>query len=175
MAEMIRFEMVRRPAMRMIGKQVLVKAGDSNPVPALWSRCLMDGSLFTLESMRGWHAPSPLIDTSETYVGWMGNWRSKNVFLYLAGMLMKPNCPVPHGYEAIDLPASEMALAWMRGKQPELYGQESILKKRMDQAACRHGNWGMEVYTGARFHKRDENGDVILDLYYAVERQCEYA
>ncbi|HML46008.1 MAG TPA: hypothetical protein PKE04_04580 [Clostridia bacterium] len=175
MAEMIRFEMVRVPAMRMIGKQVLVKAGDENTVPSLWRRCLMDGSLFTLESMRSWHAASLLVDTTEAYVGWMGNWRSSDVYYYLAGMLMKPNCPVPHGYEAIDLPASEMALGWVRGKQPEVFGQEDALKKRIDQTAYRQGDWGMEVYAWSRFPNRDKNGEVILDLYYAVERQCEYA
>lgn len=169
MAKMVRFEIAQLPALRVVGKQVLVKVGDESPIEALWRCCGIDGSLDTLENMNRWHAASQLIDTQQAFVGWRGNWRARDVFCYVAGMLMLPDCPVPYGFDAVDIPACKIALSWVSGKGADVYGLEAAIISKINQAAHHPASWAMEAYVYSRFARTDAKGEPILDIYHAIE------
>lgn len=164
MSELIEFQTRQLPVMRVIGKPVYPKMDmKDNPIPAFWGKCFSENAFLILENLSQYHLDS-------AYVGFMCDWSDGNeVFTYLCGMLMTPDCPVPEGYVYRDFPASTAAVGWIRGPEKDNYKvahkltQEELEKQgyRVDKAA----KWCMELYNCPRFTEPKENGDVILDYY----------
>lgn len=161
-------------AARVIGKAAYYQGdAENNPLPAFWDQCLNDGTFTTLESMKE-HIVSP------DYVGWMGEYDpATGKFLYIAGMFMKPDAPVPEGYVYRDMPDCTMGIAWVKGREDDgqIYREgvdltlATLEKKgyRYDEAA----GYMVEVYTCERFVTPLNRGEkeVILDFYAPCKRK----
>ncbi|MFY9166475.1 MAG: GyrI-like domain-containing protein [Limnochordia bacterium] len=166
MPRLVHFEVKDLPQLCVVGKAIQVpKEMESNPIPALWHQCFDDGTFATLETLREYHV-------AEDYVGWIGDWGEES-FTYICGMLMKPEVPVPEGFEGRILPAGRAAVAWIKGQEAEVLfaahtvTMEALLGKgyEYDQAA----GWSMELYNCPRYTEPDAKGELILDYYIPVK------
>ena len=165
MAELIKFEKVELPALRVIGKPIVASMSDmsNNPIPAFWQSCFADGTLTRLEAMAE-HIHDP------SYVGCMCRWGGPDgTFTYIVGMLMKAGTPAPEGYDFEDMAAGSAAVGWIKGKEPAIYQVSHV---KTESAMEAQGlvmdpdrQWCMELYNCPRFTTPDENGDKILDYY----------
>jgi len=107
MAVLGKMEFFNLPPVRMIGKEVAHGYNCGNPVPELWDKCHQDGTLKVLESL------SPEM---AYYIGWMGDYNSETKrFVYIAGMFMPANTPVPDGFQYRDISACMVGMGFING------------------------------------------------------------
>jgi len=163
---LVNFEVKELPRLCVVGKAIQVQsAGQENPIPALWDRCFADGTFEVLEGLKEYHLGGD-------YVGWIGEWGPEG-FVYICGMLMQPEVPVPEGFSLRELPPGKVAVAWIKGQRAEVLlqahalAEEALLNQgyEYDPAAC----WSMEVYNCPRWTNPDEHGELILDYYIPVK------
>lgn len=109
----VSFEVQDFPAVRFIGKEVMV--GKKNPVPELWQTVLNDGTNALLQNLP--ERVSPKGDT----IGWMGEYNPKTKeFVYIAGILAQPDAIVPDGFAYRDIPECLMGIGWIQGNTSQL-------------------------------------------------------
>lgn len=90
-------------------------------------------------------------------------------FEYWIGCLMSLEDEVPEGYEFVDMPAGEIAVCYVYGKEDsgELYGvevhQECLSEWEKQGWLVSDDSWFMERYNCPRFTTPDEAGNIILD------------
>ena len=97
-------------------------------------------------------------------------------FEYWIGMLIAPQAEIPEGFEAVEIPAGELGVCYVYGKDEtgELFGMD------VHQACVRSweekgwkvsaDGWYLERYNCPRYTTPDEKGNVILD--YCAYMQC---
>ena len=94
-------------------------------------------------------------------------------FAYWIGYLFPPGTPVPDGFSSLDLPESDLGVAWIRGKCPDVFGLDphnaALAKLRENGMGNLRGNAGgentlvfFERYNPQRFQP-DEQGVFTLD------------
>jgi predicted transcriptional regulator YdeE len=168
MATIINLQFTEFKAARVIGKTIWGQVNpENNPLPAFWDQCLNDGTFTTLENMKEYVV-------IPDYIGWMGEYDpATGKFLYIVGMLMQPDAPVPEGYVYRDLPECTMGIAWIKGRESdgEIYREGMNLTLaalgekgyHYDDAA----GYAVEVYNYERFVIPMQQGEpeVVLDYY----------
>lgn len=87
---------------------------------------------------------------------------------YWIGVLMAPSDPVPTGFEAVEILAGDVAVAFVYGREgPDIYGWEpyqACLAAWADRGWFPEKTaWSMERYNCPRFTQPDDQGNVILD------------
>lgn len=174
MARIVDFQIESKPQMKIIGKALKVnmeQIASNNPIGGLWETCFEDGTFEELEK-----SPDYLLDPS--YVGWMGDFNpATGDFIYICGMLAKPDMPVPKGYVSRKLPASEVSVTWVQGGSTDEVCQQAhcLSEEKLREAgymADMEQGWSMEVYNCPRFTQPDETGNIILD-YWLPCRKAE--
>lgn len=91
------------------------------------------------------------------------------------GMFFPQETTVPEGYEAVDIPARDYAVCYLRDREGSgdfytMATHEACLAVLKDQGFTRsEGDWCFERYNCPRFTTPDENGMVVLDYGIAVE------
>ena len=182
-SKLIHFSVEPLPAMRVIGKTVQVKEPttiDDPTITDLLKAMDQDGSMKFLLSLPERATPDP--DT----VGWMGDFHpEEGIYTYLAGVLVKPGTPAPEGFEARDIVACDMGIAWIKGIEGEEGGDqfgnasENLGKAREAQGYMydmSKGGFEMEVYTYQRFFAPQERGEPpVLDFYSPCRKVEETA
>ncbi len=88
-------------------------------------------------------------------------------FEYWIGVFMAPEAPVPQGYEAVEIPAGDLGVCFLYGKDssPDLFGMDAhkSLCRRLAGAGLDSSGWFLERYNCPRYTVPDEKGNVILD------------
>lgn len=115
---------------------------------------------------------------ADAYIGLMKyrNGADKDYFEYWIGMFLPNNCEVPEGFEYIDLDYDAVGICWVQGKEENVYCVESECYDRMKEKNMKMkfakdgGYYFFERYGCPRFTTPDENGEVILDIGYFVEK-----
>lgn len=151
------------PATRFIGK----KYGDADRVDGGFG--MQWGQWFE----NGWFAPlEPMAADYEdggAYIGLM-RWKDGEPFEYYIGMFLKPESAVPEGYESVDFGEGDIAVAWLKGPENEVYSHEDQAaqacgKEGYNAAADGSGAfWFFERYACPRFTTPDDKGEIILDV-----------
>lgn len=170
MSKLVRFEVKRFPAVRLIGKMVkmsLDPAGSKAGVD-LWSSMWLDGSMEFLQNH-----PERFAKEKDT-VGWMGEYDpSNNTYVYIAGVLMKAGTPVPEGFVSRDLPECLMGIGWIQGREEaaDLYAgaREHVLHAMQEfgyEYDASAGGYELQYYSFLRFGVPRYIGDKILILDY---------
>ena len=171
MAELVRFEIISFPAMKLIGKEIrysmAVHMQGDNRIPGFWDKCFNDGTFTWLEAQKDF-----IYDPA--YVDVMLDWdKGDGEFSTIVGMLMKNGASVPDGCVTRDLPASKVAVGWVRGKDTmdccAAAHQLTEQKLRADGYTNDKMTWCMELYNCPRFTTPDDNGDIILDYYIPLD------
>ena len=169
MAELIKFEVKQMPELAAVGKTIEIDMNEfakENPLPKFWEQC-MTGQIFgSLEKLEG-HVYDP------SYIGLMYEDEKTKKWYYLVGLLVKPGCAVPEGYTAVPMKASRAAVAWILGKDGDVYQNEHALTeeaiKKNGFRADHDAGWNMELYNKERFTTPDEEGNIIVDYYFPVK------
>ncbi|MBP1755227.1 MAG: putative transcription activator [Firmicutes bacterium] len=170
MSKLIRFEVKRFPAVRLIGKKVrmsLNPEGD-NMTTNLWSRMWQDGSMDFLGNI-----PGRLTEERDT-IGWIGDFDLQgSTCEYIAGVLTKAGTSVPTGYISRDLPECLMGVGWIQGREEDadLYAgaHEQVIQAMkeygydVDPSA---GGYEMQYYSFHRFGVPRYMGEKILIMDY---------
>lgn len=164
--KLVNLQVKELPRMYVVGRAIRVKMDmEENPIPALWDRCFAEGTFETLEALEDYHL-------DKDYVGWLGDW-SEDSFVYICGMLMKPEVPVPEGFDWRELAPAKAGVGWIKGRVPEvLFHAHDLTLEALLEAGYEpdHGaGWSMELYNCPRYTNPDENGELILDYYIAVK------
>ncbi|HEY0118438.1 MAG TPA: GyrI-like domain-containing protein [Cellulomonas sp.] len=163
MTSLVKFDVLPLPALKVVGRAVRVRMADEmdDPVPELWARCHGDGTLDELEALDTFD-PSP--------VGWMGDFDAKtSSFVYLCGVLLPSDAPVPDGYDARAIGPTSAAVGWVQGEPDELVPlAQELTEEAMAQAgvaADDSAGWALELYNAGRFTEPGPDGEVVLDFY----------
>lgn len=163
MASLVRFDVRSLPALKVVGRAVRVRMADEmdDPVPELWARCHGDGTIDELLALDTFD-PSP--------VGWMGDFDAKtSSFVYLCGVLVGADAPVPEGFDVRAIGPTNAAVGWVQGEPDELVpvAQELTEQAMSDAgvAADDAAGWALEMYTDERYTRPGAGGEVVLDFY----------
>lgn len=171
MSELIKFYVKNFLASRLIGKQIIcsMKQGAENPVPDFWQTMISDGSLEFLKNMPERSTIKP--DT----VGWMGEFNPEtHAFVYIVGVLTKPDTVVPEGFVYRDIPECNMAVGWIQGSEEngDLYmGAHDHVARAMKENGYEYdnsaGGFEMEYYSHDRFCTPNYMGEklIVMDYY----------
>jgi hypothetical protein len=170
MSKLIKFEVKKFPAVRLIGKQVRMSLnpGGENAAVHLWSSMWQDGSMEFLKNIPGRLSNEP--DT----VGWMGDFDfPSSTCEYIAGVLMKEGTTAPIGYVSRDLPECLMGIGWIQGREEgaDLYaGAHEHLAQAMKENGYEYdnsaGGYEMQYYSFHRFGVPHYIGEKILIMDY---------
>lgn len=169
MSKLIKFEVKKFPAIRVIGKEVRIslKPEDKRAVN-LWSSMWQDGSMELLQNI-----PGRFVEERDT-VGWMGDYDElSKTCNYIAGVLTNEGTPVPTGYVSKDLPECLMGLGWIQGREEEgdLYiGAHEHLMQTLSEYGYEidisAGDYQMQYYSFHRFGVPRYLGEKILIMDY---------
>jgi len=166
MAEIIRIYKEPVPAYRFIGKQYSNADRQDGNFGHIWGRWYEMG-WFTL--LREW---GPAKGADSEHIGFMRCFETEMEanFEYWLGMFFPPGTDVPEGFDCIDLPAGELAVAWIKGDDDgELFALEIECERRFKKNGL---HWWrdakgqecfFERYDEKRFMIPDIYGNVILD------------
>ncbi len=125
-----------------------------------------------------WFSPLKLPDTAEPFAdcdAFIGLCRMKEgePFAYWIGVFLPLDFSVPAGYDSVTLDAGDLGVAWVYGKEPEIYTVCALARLQengMEWTADKDGvKWYFERYVCPRFTEPDAQGNVILDLCYHVK------
>ena len=168
-----KFEVRQFSGARVIGKTVQVKEPTTLDDLTITDLLVMMDELNYFNYLLS--LPGKLTSNLDT-VGWQGDYNpGDNSYTYLAGVLFKPDSPVPDEYEYRDIDSCEMAVAWIEETETDdggdLFADASAnLAKVRDENGFRydgsHGFFEMEYYSEERFKTPQKEGRrVILDFY----------
>lgn len=94
-------------------------------------------------------------------------------FQYWIGVFLPTDFPVPAGYDSVTLEAGDVGVAWVYGKEPDVYTACCLacLREHGMEWTCDSdgAKWCFERYVCPRFTQPDEQGNIILDLCYYVK------
>lgn len=116
---------------------------------------------------------------AEAYVGLEKNkyGEGDDYFEYWIGMFLPAGSAVPEGYGYIDFEHEAAGICWVQGPEWEVFCHEGdcyneLVKSGMSiPSEADGGCYIFERYVCPRFTAPDENGEVILDLGFFVEKQ----
>lgn len=161
MAQIVKVEKERFPALRFIGKRYTdADRGADSGYGHKWNEWNTNGLFAPLEELES-HAAH-----DNARIGYM---RYTNEFEYWIGKFYPADTPVPDGYEHVDLPAGDAGVCWIYGSDEtgDIYGPEAhqqcankLIEAGWELAS---GIQAFERYNPDRFNTPDEHGNVIVD------------
>lgn len=93
-------------------------------------------------------------------------------FEYWIGEFAPAGHPVPDGYLSIDFDAADIAVCWVKGKEPDIYFEDCTPALKENNLEWKTGADGIrycfERYCCPRFTEPDEEGNVILDQCFFI-------
>jgi len=158
------------PAMRFVGKRYSDADRVEGGFMAQWMEWFANG---WFEELQSGFDPQTLYENGDATIGLM-RWKEGEPFQYWIGVFCPENVEVPEGYEFVDFPPGELGVAWVYGKQGEVFCHEYECAQRcMDQGyeiICDEEGayWFFERNVCPRFTTPDEQGNIILDICHFV-------
>lgn len=159
MAEVVRVYKESFPEIRFIGKRYGdADRGADGGFGWKWDEWFQKGYFEPLMAL-----PKESIN-GDAYIGFM---RFTHELEYWIGMFFPAGTPVPEGFASIDLPAGDVGICWIYGRDDtgELYGPQA---HEMCVAKLEESGWSIQMpcferYVDERFIQPDEKGNVIVD------------
>lgn len=162
MATILKVEKEQIPAVKLIGKRYSdADRGRDGSFAQRWDEWFQKNYFNQIESCKR------VSGIDGDYIGAMR--LGPGGFEYWIGMLMAPQAEVPEGFDAVEIPAGELGVCYVYGKDEtgELFGMD------VHQACVRSWEekgwkvpaegWYLERYNCPRYTTPDEKGNVILD------------
>jgi len=152
------------PEVRLVGRRYTdADRGPNGTFGHLWQEWFANGYFDRLEGL------PQLRDERNGYLGAVPQGKE---FEYWIGVLTIGDSPVPEGFESVPIPAGEMAVCWLRGREEtgELYGCEPyhmcVREVGAQGWAVDPKGWFFERYNCPRFTDPDSEGRVVLDYCF---------
>jgi hypothetical protein len=161
------------PAMRFIGKKYSDDDRVNGGFAKQWVEWFSNGWFSMLQS--GFDVTA-LYEDGDATIGLM-RWKEGEPFEYWIGVFCPPETHVPDGFSHIDFPASDLGVAWVYGKEGDVFGQEERCAERcmMDGFEIvtdeQGAYWFFERYVCPRFTTPDEQGSIILDICHYIAKK----
>ena len=154
------------PSLRLIGKRYSDSDRLNGNFGHKWAEWFQNGWFDTLETL------DPMQENDDGYLGAMRV--VDGMVEYWIGMFFPEDTQAPEGFEYEDIPALNIATAWIYGNETngELYGLD--VHNMVVAEAHKHGlirkneDWCFERYNCPRFTDPDDNGNVILDYCISI-------
>lgn len=170
MIEIVKTYRQSLPALRFIGKRYTDADRDQHGgYGKLWGEWFQQNAFAPLEQM----GSSP--EHGDAYLGLM---TMGGGFAYWIGMFMPAGTEVPEGYACLDVPACDVGICWIRGREAngEIYGQHAhdLCVHTMKEAGYEFAENAIffERYNCPRFTTPDAEGKVILDYGIAIKPEA---
>ena len=174
MAEVVKTYRQAVPAMRFIGK----KYGEEDRVDGgfgkQWGEWFSSGWFDPLQSR---FRQKSVYEDDDATIGLM-RWKEGEPFEYWIGVFCPEETAVPEGYVYVDFPEAELGVAWVYGKEGEVYGQEHKCAERCEKQGYKiirdeiGALWFFERYVCPRFTTPDEHGNIVLDICHYIDKSC---
>jgi hypothetical protein len=170
MADVLKTYRQSAPAMRFIGKKYADEDRVNGGFGTQWVEWFTHG---WFEKIQSTFDPKALYEDGDATIGLM-RWKDGEPFEYWIGAFCPKGTVVPEGFVSVDFPATSLGVAWVYGKEPEVYGQEhecaeALKKQGFEILGDEVGAyWFFERYVCPRFTTPDEQGNVILDICHYV-------
>ena len=159
MAEITKVYKESVDAKRFIGKRYSREDGAQGGFGQKWHEWFQNDWFGELEKLG---------DTGDGHIGLMA--MHNGVFAYYIGCFMLPETAVPEGYVHVDFSAGELGVAWVYGKDGEVYGHGERCADKLVEAGILNrdwcisrGGWEFERYVCPRFTMPDADDKIILD------------
>ena len=170
MAEIIKVYKQAIPAVRFIGK-VEPNGGGG------WGEWFGNGWFDVIEKAAGGEATvHALYEDGDAYLGMLHLSKDFNTLAYWIGMFVAPDTEVPDGFQSMDYPAQNIGVCWVQGKDlDDIMSQFRYVREKLGEAGMEiiyeeDGSfWSTERYQCPRYTTPDENGNIIVDVYYFVK------
>ena len=157
------------PPLRFIGKKYLDSDRVNGTFGAKWGEWFQNGWFGTVEKQFDGNL-TDVYENGNAYIGLMRE-NSDGIFEYWIGILMPAETTVPEGFGFVDLPAGELGVCWIYGKESEVYIPESECKKQLEAAGFDvNTDWCIERCACPRFTTPDEKGNIILDICFYLNK-----
>lgn len=172
MGEVIKTYRQSVPAMRFIGKRYEDKDRVNGGFGKQWDDWFSNGWFEVLENNCDIKA---VYEDGDAYVGLM-RWKEKESFEYWIGIFCSKNTEVPVGYSFVDFNESDLGVAWIYGKEGDVYGQEHKCAESCEKEGYKiisdeeGAYWFFERYSCPRFTTPDEKDNIILDICHYIEK-----
>lgn len=154
------------PAIKLVGKSYGEEEKINGTFACKWAEWFQND----------WFSPLRIPDTAEpfadcdAYIG-LSRCKEGEPYRYWIGVFLPVDFAVPAGYDSVTLDAGEIGVAWIYGKEPDIYTFCCLdrLKEaeNFEWTADENGvKWCFERYVCPRFTVPDEKGNVILDMCF---------
>lgn len=167
MAEIIKVYRQSLPDMRFVGRCYTEADRKDGTFSHKWGEWFGQGLFEPLE-LKGTDEP---FEDCNAYYG-LCRCNAANLFEYWIGVFLPADAAVPEGYASVDFGASDVAVCWVQGKEPDIYFADTyaaIREKGYEWKPDVNGTrWCFERYVCPRFTTPDENGNVILDMCFYI-------
>jgi hypothetical protein len=164
------------PAVRFIGKCYTDKDRVNGMFGACWEKWFQNGWFGELEKL-------PQLKNFENGTfGLMGDDGEMGGFQYWIGMMFPEGIKVPEGFEYIDIPEGDVGICWVygNGDTGEVFKNEQLCFKKLKENGMgdirldfkgseKKWEWYFERYNDPRFMKKDEKGNIILDIGFYIK------
>jgi len=174
-AEIVKVYRQNIEPLRFIGK----KYGNPDRVDGnfgkLWGQWHANGWFGVLEKLYDGNIKN-IYEDGDAYIGLM-RWKNGELFEYWIGMFMPANTTVPEGFDHIDFPKSDLGVAWLYGKEPEVIAKQdeapkALVKNGFEIVVGADGaHWFFERYVCPRFTTPDKKGNIILDVCFFIKEE----
>ncbi|HZK34362.1 MAG TPA: hypothetical protein VFD33_03525 [Bacillota bacterium] len=173
MAEVIKTYRQSVPALRFIGKKYEDKDRVNGGFGKQWGDWFSNGWFEMLEKNCDIKS---VYEDGDAYIGLM-RWKEGEPFEYWIGVFCPEGGEVPMGYSFIDFNKADLGIAWLYGKEDEVYGQEHKCAESCEKEGYKivpdeqGAHWFFERYACPRFTTPDETGNIILDICHYIEKE----
>lgn len=147
------------PAVKFVGKRYTDADRDENGSFAMqWGNWFQNNWFAALQSGR-------MEKISDDCIGLMCN--APEGFEYWIGLFLATDAQVPEGFEAMEIPAMDVGVCLLYGKDgtADIFGMDAHLAcvQAWSEQGWKLGSCVFERYNCPRYTTPDENGNVILD------------
>lgn len=169
-AEVIKTYMQKVPPMRFIGKKYCDSERANGGFGVKWEEWFQKGWFGILEKIPGSESG---YEDGDAYVGLMRCCKDEP-FEYWVGVFRKSGSEVPEGFDFVDFDEGNLGVAWLYGKENEVYMLEHVCAQSCEENGYKiipdkkGAYWFFERYVCPRFTKADEKGNIILDICHYV-------
>lgn len=171
MGEVIKIYRQSVPAMRFVGKKYEDKDRINGGFGKQWEDWFSKSWFEELEKS---FDIKEVYEDGDAYIGLM-RWKEGEPFEYWIGIFCPKNIEVPVGYSFVDFNEADLGVAWVYGKENDVYGQEHKCAEGCEKEGYKiipddqGAYWFFERYACPRFTTPDEKGNIILDICHYIE------
>ena len=153
------------PKMRFIGKKYSGTELADGSVYGKWDEWF-ENDLFSEIQQK-----TDLYEDGDAYIG-LCRMPADGSIEYWIGVFAPAGSSVPKGYLSLDFEAADIAVCWVKGKEPDIYMEDcdaALKENGLEWKPCADGTrCFLERYCCPRFTEPDDEGNVILDKCFFI-------